>query len=409
MTVAHTSLTETIAALDARYVLPVYRRQPILFVRGEGARLYDADGNAYLDFLAGIAVCNVGHSHPKLAQRIAEQAAQLMHVSNFFLTEPQARLAQRLCELSGMEKVFFANSGAEACEMSIKIARKYANAVKRMPDYEILCIEGSFHGRTMGALSATMQPKYQTPFEPLLPGFRALPRNDLDALRAAFSERTAAILLEPIQGEGGVYPISEAYLHEARALCDRYNALLILDEVQAGFGRTGRWYAFQHTDILPDIVATAKGLGGGFPIGACLLQGVATEVLQPGEHGTTYGGNPLACRAALTVIEIIEEEGLLANAQQVGDYLMAQLRALQAEGLPIREVRGRGLMIGVELSQPIARTVVQKALEHRLILNAVGDSILRIVPPLVITPADADEAVAILRRVITDLSVQPPA
>ncbi|BCW96414.1 MAG: acetylornithine transaminase [Fimbriimonadales bacterium] len=398
MTTAQTTLTETIAALDARYVLPVYRRQPILFVRGAGARLYDEHGNAYLDFLAGIAVCNVGHSHPHLAQRIAEQAARLMHVSNFFLTEPQARLAQKLCELSGMEKAFFANSGAEACEMAIKVARKYANAVKRTPEYEILALEGSFHGRTMGALSATMQAKYQAPFQPLLPGFRALPRNDRDALRAAFHERTAAILIEPIQGEGGVYPIDDEYLRETRALCDRYNALLILDEVQAGFGRTGRWYAFQHTDIMPDIVATAKGLGGGFPIGACLLRGVAAEVLQPGEHGTTYGGNPLACSAALAVIEIIEQEGLLENARRVGDYLQARLRELQASGAPIREVRGRGLMIGVELSQPIARAVVQRALERRLILNAVGESILRIVPPLVITPADADEAVEILRE-----------
>jgi acetylornithine/N-succinyldiaminopimelate aminotransferase len=403
MTAAHASLTETIAALDQRYVLPVYRRQPILFVRGEGARLYDEHGNAYLDFLAGIAVCNVGHCHPKLVQRIAEQAAQLMHVSNFFLTEPQARLAQRLCGLSGMEKAFFTNSGAEACEMTIKVARKYANTVKRTPDYEILALEGSFHGRTMGALSATMQPKYQTPFQPLLPGFRALPRNDLDALHAAFSERTAAILLEPIQGEGGVYPLADEYLRAARALCDRYGALLVVDEVQAGFGRTGRWYAYQHAGVTPDIVATAKGLGGGFPIGACLLRGVAAEVLQPGEHGTTYGGNPLACSAALAVIEIIEEEGLLENAQRVGDYLQARLRALQAEGAPIAEVRGRGLMVGAELSQPIARTVVQKALERRLILNAVGETILRIVPPLIITPADVDEAIETLRQVFAEM------
>jgi acetylornithine/N-succinyldiaminopimelate aminotransferase len=212
-----------------------------------------------------------------------------MHVSNFFLTEPQARLAQRLCELSGMEKAFFTNSGAEACEMSVKVARKYANAVKRTPDYEILALEGSFHGRTMGALSATMQPKYQTPFQPLLPGFRALPRNDLDALHAAFSERTAAILLEPIQGEGGVYPLADEYLRAARALCDRYNALLIVDEVQAGFGRTGRWYAYQHAGVTPDIVATAKGLGGGFPIGACLLRGVAAEVLQPANTARPTG------------------------------------------------------------------------------------------------------------------------
>ncbi len=397
-----TLLHDAIAELDQRYVLPVYRRQPVLFVRGAGARLYDEQGNAYLDFLAGIAVCNVGHCHPHLVERLCEQAHTLMHTSNFFLTEPQARLAQRLCERSGMEKAFFCNSGAEACEMSVKIARKFANAVKKTPDYEILTLEGSFHGRTMGALSATMQAKYQDPFKPLLPGFRALPRNDISALHNAFSNRTAAILLEPIQGEGGIYPLSEEYLQEARRLCDRYNALLIVDEVQAGFGRTGKWFAYQHAGVQPDIVATAKGLGGGFPIGACLLRGVATEVLQAGEHGTTYGGNPLACAAALAVIEIIEQENLLENAARVGAYLQARLRELQASGAPIREVRGRGLMVGVELTQPIARAVFQKALERRLILNAIGETILRIVPPLIITESDVDEAIEVLEAVMRE-------
>ncbi len=397
-----TLLHDAIAELDQRYVLPVYRRQPVLFVRGAGARLYDEQGNAYLDFLAGIAVCNVGHCHPHLVERLCEQAHTLMHTSNFFLTEPQARLAQRLCERSGMEKAFFCNSGAEACEMSVKIARKFANAVKKTPDYEILTLEGSFHGRTMGALSATMQAKYQDPFKPLLPGFRALPRNDISALHNAFSNRTAAILLEPIQGEGGIYPLSEEYLQEARRLCDRYNALLIVDEVQAGFGRTGRWFAYQHAGVQPDIVATAKGLGGGFPIGACLMRGVATEVLQAGEHGTTYGGNPLACAAALAVIEIIEQENLLENAARVGAYLQARLRELQASGAPIREVRGRGLMVGVELTQPIARAVFQKALERRLILNAIGETILRIVPPLIITESDVDEAIEVLEAVMRE-------
>ncbi|MCS7300767.1 MAG: acetylornithine transaminase [Fimbriimonadales bacterium] len=396
-------LYDAIAELDQRYVLPVYRRQPVLFVRGAGARLYDEKGNAYLDFLAGIAVCNIGHCHPHLVKRICEQAATLMHTSNFFLTEPQARLAQRLCELSGMEKAFFCNSGAEACEMGVKIARKFANAVKKTPDYEILTLEGSFHGRTMGALSATMQAKYQEPFKPLLPGFRALPRNDLRALRDAFSERTAAILMEPIQGEGGIHPIHDEYLQEARRLCDRYNALLILDEVQAGFGRTGKWFAFQHAGILPDVMASAKGLGGGFPIGACLVRGKAVEVLQAGEHGTTYGGNPLACSAALAVIEVMEQENLLENAARVGAYLQRRLAELQDVGAPICEVRGRGLMVGVELAKPIARTVFQKALERRLILNAVGDTVLRLVPPLIITEQDVDEAIEILATVFQEV------
>ncbi|MDW8107626.1 MAG: acetylornithine transaminase [Armatimonadota bacterium] len=403
MQTVQTALYEEVAALDQQYLLPVYRRLPVLFVRGQGARLYDEQGNAYLDFLAGIAVCSVGHSHPHLVRRICEQAATLMHVSNFFLTEPQARLAQRLCQLSGMEKAFFCNSGAEANEMAIKIARKFANAIKRVPDYEILALEGSFHGRTMGALSATMQAKYQDPFQPLLPGFRMLPRNDIDALHAAFSERTAAIILEPIQGEGGIHPIREEYLQEARRLCDRYNALLIVDEVQTGFARTGKWFGYQHAGILPDMVALAKGLGGGFPVGACLMRGTAAQVLQPGEHGTTYGGNLLACVAALAVIEIIEQEGLLENAARVGAYLKARLEALQHTGAPIREVRGRGLMLGVELSLPIARTIVQKALARRLILNAIGETILRLTPPLIITEQEVDEAIGILETVFQEV------
>lgn len=397
------SRQEEVWALDQQYVMSTYRRQPVLFVRGEGARLYDEQGNAYLDLLAGVAVCNIGHCHPRMVQRLQEQARTLIHASNLLLTEPQARLAKRLCEISGMERVFFCNTGAEACETAIKIARKYANTVKRTPDYEILVLEASFHGRTMGAVTATAQPKYQEPFKPLLPGFRALPRNDLDALRKAFHERTCAVFLEPIQGESGVNPLSEAYLQEARALCDRYNALLIVDEVQTGIGRTGRWFAYQHTGVLPDVVTVAKGLGGGIPIGACLARGAAATLLQPGEHGSTFGGNPLATAVALEVLQVIEEEHLREQAERVGNYLQAQLRALQAEGAPIEEVRGRGLMVGVQLNRPVARTVVAKAFAHRLILNATSDHTLRLVPPLVLTEADVDEAIAILRQVFQEV------
>jgi predicted acetylornithine/succinylornithine family transaminase len=389
--------------LDQHYLMRTYRRQPVLFVRGEGAYLYDPQGNRYLDFLAGVAVCNVGHCHPHLVARIQEQAARLMHIGNLLLSEPQARLAERLCQLTGMERAFFCNCGAEACETAIKIARKFANMHKQTPDYEILVLHQSFHGRTMGVLSATMQPKYQNPFVPLLPGFRALPRNDLQALREAFSERTAAIFLEPIQGESGVNPLTDEYLLEVQSLCRRYHALFMIDEVQTGMGRTGRWFAYQHLGLEPDVVTLAKGLGGGFPIGACLARGIAAEILQLGDHGSTFGGNPLACTAALATLEIIEQENLCERAAQVGNYLQARLIELQAQGAPIREVRGRGLIIGVELTEPIARAVVDRAFEKRLIINPVGETILRLVPPLVISEQEVDDAIAILKQVFQEV------
>ncbi|CUU37118.1 MAG: acetylornithine transaminase [Armatimonadetes bacterium] len=399
------TLQHTIWELDQTYVMPTYRRMPTLFVRGSGARLYDEQGNAYLDFLAGIAVCALGHCHPRMVRRLQQQAETLIHVSGLLLTEPVARLAQKLCTISGMERAFFCNSGAEACETAIKIIRKHANAVKQTPDYEILVLEGSFHGRTMGAVSATAQPKYQEPFKPLLPGFRVVPRNDIEALESAFSERTAGILLEPIQGESGIHPLSEEYLRTARALCDRYNALMAVDEVQSGIGRTGKWFAYQHTDVLPDLVAVAKGLGGGIPIGACLARGHAATLLQPGEHGSTFGGNPLATATALEVLQTIEDEDLLTHAARIGDSLRTQLAHLQSDGAPIAEIRGKGLMLGVQLTQPIARTVAQKAFEKRLIINAVGDWVLRLVPPLIITEADVQESVQILHSVFKEVSV----
>ncbi len=398
------SLQQTVWELDQTYVMPTYRRYPTLFVRGSGARLYDEQGNAYLDFLAGIAVCALGHCHPRMVRRLQQQAETLIHTSGLLLTEPVARLAQKLCTLSGMERAFFCNSGAEACETAVKIIRKHANAVKQTADYEILVLEGSFHGRTMGAVSATAQPKYQEPFKPLLPGFRVLPRNEIAALEAAFSEHTAGILMEPIQGESGIHPLSEEYLQAARTLCDRYNALMAVDEVQSGIGRTGKWFAYQHTDVLPDLVAVAKGLGGGIPIGACLARGHAATLLQLGEHGSTFGGNPLATATALEVLETIEDEDLLSHAARMGDCLRTQLAQLQTEGAPIAEIRGKGLMLGVQLTQPIARTVAQKAFEKRLIINAIGDWVLRLVPPLIITEDDVQESVQILHSVFKEVS-----
>lgn len=398
------SLQRTVWDLDQTYIMPAYRRYPPLFVRGVGAYLYDEQGNAYLDFLAGIAVCALGHCHPRMVRRIQQQAETLIHTSGLLLTEPAARLAEKLCAVSGMERVFFCNSGAEACETALKIVRKYANAVKQSPNYEILVLEGSFHGRTMGALSATAQTKYQEPFRPLLPGFRVIPRNDLEALQLAFSERTAGIFLEPIQGEGGIHPLSDAFLETARALCDRYEALMVVDEVQSGLGRTGKWFAYQHTRIVPDLVTVAKGLGGGIPIGACLARGPASTLLQPGEHGSTFGGNPLATATALEVLDTLEAEGLLENAEQMGALMRQQLACLQSEGAPIAEVRGRGLMLGVQLTQPIARRVAQHAFNKRLILNAVGDWVLRLVPPLIITENEVRQASEILREVFQEVS-----
>ncbi|MCW5934988.1 MAG: acetylornithine transaminase [Fimbriimonadia bacterium] len=390
---------DAIRALDHQWVMGTYRRQEPLFVRGEGAYVYDSEGNAYLDLVAGVAVCSVGHCHPKLVRRICEQAGTLMHLSNLYLTAPQAELAKKLCALSGMESVFFVNTGAEACETGLKVARKYARNCKGSDAYEIIALEGSFHGRTMGAVSATGQPQYQEPFAPLVPGFRHVPRNDSDALKQAFSERTAAVMMEPIQGESGIHPLSHEFLKTARDLCDQYGALLIFDEVQTGMGRTGEWFAWQHDHIQPDLMALAKGLGGGFPIGALLARGKAAKTLVPGDHGSTFGGNALAATAAMTVIEIIEEEGLRQNAEAIGNYFRALLCALKDQGCPIQEVRGRGLMIGVGLSQPVARETAKHALKKGLLVNPVGDHTLRIVPPLILNESQVNQAVAILSEV----------
>lgn len=387
-----------IQELDSRWLMSTYKRQKPLIVRGCGSYLYDDSGKAYLDFVAGVAVCSVGHCHPLLVKRLQEQISRLMHVSNLFLTEPQAVLAARLCELSGMDRVFFCNSGAEACETAFKIARKYARRTKGAHAYEIVTLHDSFHGRTMGALSATAQPKYQEPFEPLVPGFKPIPRNDVNALRAAVHEGTAAVLIEPVQGESGIYPISTEFLQVARRLCDESGALLILDEVQCGMGRTGRWFAWEHAGVVPDLMILAKGLGGGFPIGCCVAKGEPANTLQPGDHGSTFAGNPMAAVAALTVIEIIETDQLLVNAAGVGDYLLKALSTLKADGLPVQEVRGMGLMVGVGLQNPAARAVAQRALESGLLVNPIGDYTLRLVPPLTVSGEEAEKAIAILKQ-----------
>lgn len=388
-------------AWDAAHVMHTYARQPVTFVRGLGARLWDAGGKEYLDFLAGIAVCSVGHCHPRLVRAIQQQAATLMHVSNLYLTEPQAHLARRLIELSDHERVFFCNSGAEANEAAIKIARKRGKAVGGVHKANIVTALNGFHGRTLATITATGQPKYQQGFEPLPGGFGYVPFNDTAALQAAVDENTAAILLEPIQGEGGVHPATPAFLQAARALADRFGALLIFDEVQTGLARTGRLWAYQHYNVIPDVLTLAKGLGGGFPIGACLARGAAADTFVPGDHGSTFAANPLAATAALAVFDILADENLRENAFRVGAYLVARLEALRGEHPHlVGDTRGAGLMLALALLRPRAKAVVAGCLEAGLIVNAIGDETIRLLPPLVITEGDVDRAVEILSQVL---------
>ena len=388
-------------AWDTAHVMTTYTRQPVEFVRGEGSYLIDAAGKRYLDLLSGIAVCSVGHSHPYLTRALQEQAATLLHVSNLYLTEPQARLARRLVELSDFERVFFCNSGAEANEAAIKIARKFGRSRGGDDKTEILSARNSFHGRTLATVTATGQPKYSEPFAPLPPNFTHVPFNDVTALRAAVTDKTAAILLEPIQGEGGILPADAEYLRAARELADRFDALLIFDEVQTGMGRTGRLWAYQNYGVVPDVMTLAKGLGGGIPIGACLARGVAAETFKPGDHGSTFAGNPLAATAANAVLDILADDDLAGNARRIGELFEKRISELSAKyPTVVGPVRGMGLMLGVQLRKPIAREIVAAALSQGLILNAIGDSTLRLLPPLTISAGEVESGIALLEKAI---------
>jgi acetylornithine/N-succinyldiaminopimelate aminotransferase len=379
--------------LDRRNLMQTYGERVTAFVRGEGATLYDADGDPYLDFLAGISVCNAGHCHPHVVEAIREQAGRLLHSSNFFLTEPAVRLAARLAaSLSGHARVFLANSGAEANEAAIKLARK------RRRGGEVVVLEGGFHGRTMGALSATPQETKQEPFAPLVPGFRAVPRDDPAALEAAVGERTAAVLLEPVQGESGVWPIADDLLVAARRACDRSGALLVFDEVQCGMGRTGTLWAFEQTPVRPDVLTSAKALASGLPIGACVAAGEAAEALAAGDHGSTFGGGPLAAAAALATLDVIDDD-LLVRVRELGDRLLAGLGSLRDRGC-LTAVRGRGLMAAADLPEPRADEVVSAALGERIVLNSTGPATLRFLPPLVIDGADVDRVLDFLEEVL---------
>ena len=385
--------TENLHDLEHRYLMGTFKRLPVTLDRGVGVKVWDTEGKEYLDLVAGIAVNLLGHANPAVAEAVAAQAKRLVHTSNLYYTEPQVKLARKLVELSFESRVFLANSGAEANEAAIKIARKWGK-LNRDGAYEIITALGSFHGRTLTTITATGQPKYSAPFAPLPEGFTYVPYDDLEAVKRATTEKTVAVMLEPVMGEIGVIPPSPGYLKAVRAWCDEQNLLLIFDEVQTGMGRTGRWFAFQHENVVPDVMTLAKGLGGGIPIGACLA-GPRADVFEPGDHGSTFGGNPLACSAALATIEVIEKEGLVGHAAEMGELLHEALLEL-----PHKLVRGQGLMQAIVFEEPIAKEVQSKALEAGLIVNAVDDSTLRFVPPLVLQPADVEHALEILKKVI---------
>lgn len=371
--------------LADQYLMHTGRRLPVTFVRGQGCLVYDDAGHEYLDLVAGIAVNLLGHSHPEVVAAVAGQAKTLIHTSNLYYTEPQVELARRLVELSFPSRVFLCNSGAEANEAAIKIARKWGGR-NRNGAFQIITTLGSFHGRTLATVTAGGQPKYSDPFKPLPDGFIHVPYNDLDAIKAATGAQTVAVMLEPVMGEIGIVPAKPGYLEGVRKWCDEKGLLLILDEVQTGLGRTGRWFAHQHHGIMPDVMTLAKGLGGGVPIGACLAAPKA-DVFEPGDHGSTFGGNPLACVAALAVLKVIDRDGLVGHAAEMGEMLHAAIDSLGG-----KEVRGLGMMQAVEFAEPRAKAFQQACLDARLVVNAVDDNTIRFVPPLIITPDQIDQA-----------------
>jgi acetylornithine aminotransferase len=384
------------------HLMNTYMRQPVTFVKGEGVWLWDDKGEKYLDALAGVAVNGLGHAHPKLVKAISEQAAKLIHVSNIYNIAEQAALADKLCEISGMDKVFFCNSGCEANEASIKLARLFGHN-KGIENPEIIVMDQSFHGRTLATLSATGNRKVQAGFEPLVSGFIRVPYDDIEAVKhvAAHNANVVAILVEPVQGEGGINIPKDAgtYLETLRQICDAHDWLLMLDEVQTGIGRTGTWFSFQHTTIMPDVMSLAKGLGSGVPIGACVAHGRAAEVFTYGKHGSTFGGNPLACAAGLATLKAIEEDGLRENSEKIGHLIHAGLEAEFNGTKGVTAIRNAGLMIGIELDRPCA-DLVKMALAAKLLINVTAENVVRLLPPLVMNEAEANELVLRLAALI---------
>jgi acetylornithine/N-succinyldiaminopimelate aminotransferase len=390
--------TEEIINLFDKYVIANYPRLPRAIIKGEGCYIYDADGNKILDMFPGWAVSGIGHCHPKVVEAIRRQAGLLLHVDNTFYSEPQGQLAKLLSERAFGGKCFFCNSGAEANEAAMKLARLYTAKEK----YKFITAEGGFHGRTFATVTATAQPKYHEGFLPLLPGFVYVPFNNIAALEKAFSDEVAAVMVEPIQGEGGINVATEEYLQMIRQLCDKNGAVMILDEVQTGVGRTGKWFAYQHYDIVPDIMTMAKSLGGGVAIGAMMAKEKIAAALVPGKHASTFGGNALACAAGIGVIEAIEEGKLLENTVRMGQYAKEKLQQLKQKHFIIDHVRGTGLMIGIQLTGP-GKEIVDKCLEKGLRINCTNNTILRFMPPMIVSRQQIDEAVDIIDGAMTEL------
>jgi predicted acetylornithine/succinylornithine family transaminase len=395
--------SQTLMMLSEKYVAQTYARYPILLVRGKGSRVWDKEGEEYLDFVSGLAVCNLGHCHPKVVRAIQAQAEKLIHVSNFYYIEPQIQLASLLCQHSFADKVFFCNSGAEANEGAFKLARKYAKEKMGKDRYEIITMERSFHGRTLATLTATGQEKFHKGYEPLMPGFKYVPFDDLQAVRNSIDSKTCAVMLEPIQGEGGVNCPSEGYLKALREICDEKGLLLIFDEVQVGIGRTGKLFAYEHDGVEPDMLTLAKSLASGVPIGALLIQKGVEESFRPGDHASTFGGNPLATSAGVATLTTMLEEGILENCQKMGEYFLSRLEGVKKKFPFVKEVRGKGLILGIELKMD-GSSVVKEMLKKKILINCTMGNVLRFLPPLIITKEEIDRVVTALEEVFRGIS-----
>jgi acetylornithine/N-succinyldiaminopimelate aminotransferase len=396
---------QSIQTAEKKLLLNTYERNPILFVSGEGVHLRDENSNDYLDLLSGIGVCGLGYNHPAVEAAIAHQSKRLIHTSNLFFHEHTAELALRLTEITGLDRAFFTNSGTEAWEAALKLARANAGRLRtqgRTIGTKFLALDHSFHGRTMGSVATTAKEKYREPFMPVMPGVDFVRFNDVADLRAKFSSEVCAICIEPIQGEGGIHPISQEFFREARALCDSTGALLIADEIQSGMGRTGKWFAYQHYNLLPDVTTVAKPIANGIPMGAMLCTNAAAEAITPGMHGTTFGGNPLACAVAIAVIDTIKRDNLLAHINETGAYFHDQLTQLAARHDCITEVRGKGLMLGIEInSADLAQRVAAQMMERRIIINRTSETVLRLLPPFLLEREHVDTAIKAFDEIFT--------
>jgi acetylornithine/N-succinyldiaminopimelate aminotransferase len=394
--------SQTLMMLSEKYVANTYNRYPVLLVRGKGTRVWDLEGEEYLDFVSGLAVVNLGHCHPKVVKAIQNQAEKLIHVSNFYYIEPQIQLASLLCKHSFADKVFFCNSGAEANEGAFKLARKYAKEKMGKDRYEIITMERSFHGRTLATLTATGQDKFHKGYEPLMPGFKYVPFNDIGAVKSEINSRTCAVMLEPIQGEGGVNCPSEGYLKTLREICDEKGLLLIFDEIQVGMGRTGKLFAYEHEGVEPDILTLAKSLAGGVPIGALLIKKGIADSFKPGDHASTFGGNPLATAAGVAALTTILEEGMLENCEKMGEYFLSQIEQIKKKFPFVEEVRGKGLILGMELKID-GSSIVKEMLRKKILINCTMGNVLRFLPPLIVTKEEVDRVVKALEEVFAGI------